>query len=65
VCKVRKDGSIASDLHVHIDDMRTTGKSEKEGWAASQRVSSVLASLELQDAARRRRSPKMEAGAWN
>jgi hypothetical protein len=64
VYKARKDGTIASDVHVYVDDLCTTGKSEKECWAASQRVSSVLVSLGLQDAARKRRAPDIDAGAW-
>jgi hypothetical protein len=35
-----------------------------ECWRASQRVSSVLASLGLQDAARKRRPPSTEGGVW-
>lgn len=35
VFKQRADGSIASDVHVYVDDLRTTGESEAECWAAS------------------------------
>jgi hypothetical protein len=64
VYKARKDGSIACDVHVYVDDLRTTGSTEKECWAASQRVSTVLASLGIQDAARKRRAARLDAGAW-
>jgi hypothetical protein len=64
VYKERSDGSIASDVHVYVDDLRTTGATEEECWSASQRVSSVLASLGLQDAARKRRAADLNAGAW-
>jgi hypothetical protein len=64
VFKQRDNGSIASDIHVYVDDLRTMGQSEAECWAASQRVSSVLASLGIQDATRKRRAANQEAGAW-
>jgi hypothetical protein len=64
VYKERADGKIACDVHCYVDDLRTCGTTEKECWRASQRVSSILASLGLQDAARKRRLPKMDAGAW-
>lgn len=64
VYKVRKDGVIAADAHCYVDDVRATGPSEKDCWRASQRVSSVLASLGIQDATRKRRTGDLEAGAW-
>jgi hypothetical protein len=64
VFKAKEDGSMASDVHVYVDDIRCSGQTELECWRASQRVSSVLASLGLQDAARKRRPPSQKAGAW-
>jgi hypothetical protein len=64
VFKAKKDGSLAADVHVYVDDIRCSGQTELECWRASQRVSSVLASLGLQDAARKRRPPSQNAGAW-
>jgi hypothetical protein len=64
VYKVRQDGVIAADAHCYVDDVRATGPSEKECWQASQRVSTVLASLGIQDATRKRRPGDLEAGAW-
>jgi hypothetical protein len=55
---------LAADIHVYVDDLWVTGQTEAECWRASQRVSSVLATLGLQDAARKRRVPCMEAVAW-
>ena len=52
VYKVRQDGVIAADAHCYVDDVRATGPSEKDCWRASQRISSVLASLGIQDASR-------------
>jgi hypothetical protein len=40
------------------------GPNETECWKASQRVPSGLASLGIQDAARKRREASLEAGAW-
>jgi hypothetical protein len=64
VYKERRDGRILCDVHVYVDDCRMTGITEIECWMASQRVSSILASLGLQDAARKRRLPNQDAGAW-
>jgi hypothetical protein len=64
VFKAKADGSVAPDVHVYVDDIRCSGRTEQECWRASQRVSSVLASLGLQDAARKRRLPALEGGAW-
>jgi hypothetical protein len=64
VFKAKSDGSLAADIHVHVDDIRCSGQTEVECWRASQRVLSVLASLGLQDAARKLRPPLMEGGAW-
>jgi hypothetical protein len=49
VYKVREDGVMATDFHVYVDDLRTTGPTETECWEASQRVSSVFASLGIQN----------------
>jgi hypothetical protein len=65
VFKAKENGSIApADVHVYVDDIRCSGRTQSECWRASQRVSSVLASLGLQDAARKRRPPSLEGGAW-
>jgi hypothetical protein len=64
VTKVHKDGSVAADMFVYVDDVRSSASTALGAWQASQRVSSVLAFLGLQDAARKRRDPGMETGAW-
>jgi hypothetical protein len=64
VCKARKSVAIVCDVHTCVNDMRPTGPLELECWEASQRVSSVLASLGLQDVARKRRQAMLQAGAW-
>jgi hypothetical protein len=64
VRKLRSDGQLAADLQTYVDDIRPSGPSEAECWKASQRVSSVLGSLGIQDAPRKRRPPSLEPGAW-
>jgi len=62
--KIRKDGTSASDLIGYVDDLRSWGASEDRAWRASSRIAKVLAFLGLQDAARKRRAPSQEPGAW-
>ena len=65
VYKERNDGSIARHVHICVNNLRTAGKSEKECWMVSQRVSSVLASLGIQGATHKRCLPDLDAGgAW-
>jgi hypothetical protein len=64
VCKLRMDGILAADVHCYVDDVRTTANTKTESWLASQRTSSVLAYLGLQDAPRKGRGPMQDAGAW-
>jgi hypothetical protein len=64
VYKIRKDGTLSADLLSYVDDERTTGPTEAECWNASQWVSSKSAYSGIQDAARKRRPPSQEPGAW-
>jgi hypothetical protein len=64
VTKVRRDGTVAADVFVYVDDIRSCAPTELEAWRASQRTSSILGMLGLQDAARKRREPGMETGSW-
>lgn len=64
IYKVRKDGRMATDLHVYIDDVRITGADEETAWRASSRVAKCCSWLGLQDAARKRRQPSQTPGAW-
>jgi len=64
VSKVRKDGAIAADLKTYVDDERPSGPTELDAWHAAQRASSIQGMLGIQDAARKRRPPSMEPGAW-
>jgi hypothetical protein len=62
--KLREDGTLASDLHTYIDDNRVTACNIDEAWAASSQIAKVCALLGMQDAARKRRAPCAEPGAW-
>jgi hypothetical protein len=65
VSKIRlKDGKIAADLFVYVDDARITGPSEEECWAATRQAASRVNELGIQEAARKRRWPSQEPGAW-
>jgi hypothetical protein len=64
LCKIRCDGNIAGDLVIYIDDVRVVTNSLIEAWKASSRVAKTCAWLGLQDAARKRREPSKEPGAW-
>jgi hypothetical protein len=72
VSKVRTmlggDGSsqeiIAADLFIYVDDARVTGSSALECWTAQKKVAAGLSSLGIQDAARKRRGPRQDPGAW-
>jgi hypothetical protein len=62
--KIRKDGRVAADIFIYVDDVRSSAWDDDAAWAASQRTSSRLGYLGLQDAARKRRDPSKETGAW-
>ena len=66
VRKLRADVRLAAGLHTHADDSRNHGSSESESecWKASQRVSSNLGFLGIQDASRKRSGPSLEPGPW-
>lgn len=64
VTKTRADGSVAADVFIYVDDIRSCAPTDLEAWKASQRTSTILGSLGIQDAARKRREPGMETGAW-
>lgn len=62
--KIRKDGKVAADVFIYVDDIRCSAPTQREAWLSSQRTSTVLGFLGLQDAARKRRDPGQETGAW-
>jgi hypothetical protein len=64
IFKVRADGLIAADMHTYIDDNRVTANDAEEAWRASSQIAKTCSSLGMQDAARKRRAPSAEPGAW-
>jgi len=66
VYKIRlSDGRVAADLATYVDDQRVSAPTDLEAWRASRRVASINNYLGLQDAARKRRGPSQEPGAWS
>ena len=64
VMKVRKDGHLASEVYIYVDDGKFTGWNRLECWRAVQRFSKVLSWLGIQDAFRKRTGPSTEPGPW-
>ena len=64
VYRVRRDNVLAADLIIYIDDLRPTGPSKRECWAAAHQVGSRLTWFGLQDAARKQRKASQQPGAW-
>jgi hypothetical protein len=52
------------DIHSYVDDNRETAPTAEMAWLASCQVAKTCSWLGLQDAARKRRPPAMETGAW-
>lgn len=64
VYKQRKDGHLASELYLYVDDGRPTGYSDRQCWLASRRFCSMCSFLGIQDASRKRTSPSQTPGPW-
>ena len=64
VFKVKENGELASDVHQYVDDGRITAESEWEAWNCSCFVGKMCLYFGLQDAARKRREPSQNPGAW-
>lgn len=65
VSKIRlEDGEIACDLFIYVDDGRVTAPTHKESAQATRQAASILNSLGIQEAARKRRWGSRRAGAW-
>ena len=58
------DGKLATILVIYVDDERIHASTEEKAWAASHQVATREAYLGIQDAARKRRPPSQNAGAW-
>ena len=55
---------IASDAVTFMDDSRITGHSIEACWQAGRQLASKLQHLGIQDAARKKRPPSLDAQAW-
>ena len=64
ILKTRKDGLHAADICQYVDDVRIIAPTEELAWLCSSRMAKGLCWLGLQDAARKRRSPSRDPGAW-
>eukprot|EP00956_Cyclotella_meneghiniana_P007532 scaffold10178_cov23-Cyclotella_meneghiniana.AAC.4 len=64
VYKTRKDGHLASELYLYVDDGRPTGFSAHQCWLAARRFCSMCSYLGIQDASRKRTSPTRTPGPW-
>jgi hypothetical protein len=64
ISKRRRDKRIAAGIHSYVDDNRETAPTAEMAWLASSQVVKTCSWLGLQDAARKRRPPAMETGAW-
>jgi hypothetical protein len=59
-----QEPTIANDLVIYVDDVRTMACSYEECRLASRAVASMANHLGLQDAARKRRDPSQTPGPW-
>ena len=64
VAKVRRDGELASDVFLYVDDARTVGHNFEACWRATRRYASMCNWLGVQDAGRKRTMPSMTPGPW-
>ena len=58
------DGKIACNVVIYVDDLRITGPTCEEAWAACKRVANYLSWLGIQHSPRKRRDASRTAGAW-
>jgi hypothetical protein len=64
ISKRRKDGTMAGDVFIYIDDLRPVNDTEKSCWDACQKAATKVNYLGIQSAPRKRRPPSQEGGAW-
>ena len=58
------DGNLAAMLAIFVDDERIHHSTEEGAWKAARQVATRESYLGIQDAARKRRPPSQNAGAW-
>ena len=64
VFKYRKDGSIAADIFIYIDDGRPLADTAWENWNAARKFRCILNCLGLQDDYRKRIGPSQVPCEW-
>ena len=64
ILELLANGKITADIFIYNDDVRPSGGDKEESWEACQRISSLSNHLGIQGAARKRRAPVQEGGAW-
>ena len=64
VSKVRKDGNVASELFIYVDDVRSLGWCDWDCWNTTRCFASRCNHLGLQDATRKRKGPYQIQGRW-
>ena len=55
---------IAGDCVTFVDDMRVTGFSIENCWQCGRQSSAAMQHLGMQEAARKRKPPSLDADAW-
>ena len=64
IAKFRRDGNLASEYYIYVDDVCVTGASEEDVWEALRRISSIFGYLGIKDGASKTRPPTRRPGAW-
>ena len=64
VSKVRLDKLIVCNVYIYVDDGWITGPTKLETWAVARRLCSVISSLGIQDATRKRTEPSCNPSPW-
>jgi hypothetical protein len=64
VAKLRKDGRVAADFFIYMDDLRPTGPDAEECWRASRKAASICNYLGIQEASGKRREVSRALGTW-
>jgi len=64
VMKLRRDGHLAAEIFVYVDDGRPTGHSPAITWRAARAYGSGCSRRGIQDASRKRTSPTETPGPW-
>ena len=64
VMKLRRDGHLAAEIFVYVDDGRVAAHSEDLAWRAGRAYGAGCSRRGVQDASRKRTSPSQTPGQW-